>query len=174
MRKKNPILFYSLLISISLYIGGLLIGVLLSRAINPDLGAFNGSTGKDWFDYFGHNFSIQLLLSVGFITFCIINVSLLLINGFLYGHLLGYSVVNNMLYDFLALTIPHGIFEIPATILASTLGFYILITICRCIYKKEIRAIFTKSKGLFYLKFLSVIFLFQLIASFIEAYFHLI
>ena len=90
------------------------------------------------------NFSVFALLmnnwqamlfsaAYGFIPFLFLPLLSLLVNGALVGMLGGLYLSAGAILLYLAGTLPHGIFELPAIVLSVTCGVYLCRNICRII-----------------------------------------
>lgn len=85
------------------------------------------NVGRTIFDYFIHNVLADVFISFTIFTFGIFTAALLLVNGFLVGVSIMHSLQhgNDLIYIVTAL-VPHGIFEIPAMIIAGSIGFKLI------------------------------------------------
>lgn len=72
---------------------------------------------------FINNFEASLLLFIGGATFGIVTLFVLLANGVIIGFVVEYAIELQGTATVAAGIIPHGIFEIPAFIISSGLGF---------------------------------------------------
>ncbi|MEA4957836.1 MAG: stage II sporulation protein M [Methanobrevibacter sp.] len=96
----------------------------ISGAMNPMVDSFRervqqGDIQLTHNSIFFNNIYVGIILYCGAITFCLITASVLITNGVF----IGYFATKMPLYSFLLLTLPHGIFEIPAIIIAGASGF---------------------------------------------------
>ena len=71
---------------------------------------------------FVNNFTVALILYAGGALLGIMGITVLAMNGLF----LGFFAAQMDLTSYIALTLPHGIFEIPAIIIATTGGFVLL------------------------------------------------
>lgn len=72
---------------------------------------------------FVNNLQTSVILFIGGATFGLVTLLILAVNGFVIGIVIEYVRQEQGLYVILAGIIPHGIFEIPALVLAATFGF---------------------------------------------------
>jgi len=72
---------------------------------------------------FINNTEASLLLFIGGAAFGIVTMFILMTNGIIVGFVLQFTMIEKGLPVVLAGIIPHGIFEIPAFIIAAGLGF---------------------------------------------------
>lgn len=116
---------------------------------------------ESWYFYFKNNFISCLIISLGIFFFGIPSIGLILFNGFMLGNAIANSFTQEYgVINILLALVPHGIFEISAIILAGGIGLKGI-----TIYQKG----FTKTLGIRVLLLFSLISLFLLIASVIEA-----
>jgi len=128
-----------LLLSAAIYFVSLLIGLLIGY-LSPDfIGNFVVNTTQQIHSHvelttasiFNNNLQVAIMTYIGGAT-GIISAGLLFFNGFILGSLVGFlmqgDIVNSStsnLVDILSYILPHGIFEIPAFIIATAAGFRI-------------------------------------------------
>lgn len=137
------------IISCIVYIIGAILGLFFDDILQLDEPEKDISIST--FEYFQHNFKANILISLSIFTFGFFTTAIILANGFIIGASYLHSVAEgySSLYIILALA-PHGIFEIPAMLLASTIGFKFLDAIIKKIkgnkkifLLKDILALFT-------------------------------
>lgn len=151
------------IITFMIYIIGIILGLLFNDILQLDEPEkeINIST----LEYFQHNLKANILISLSVFTFGIFTTTLILVNGFVVGASFLYSTTGEytFLYTTLALA-PHGVFEIPAMLLAGTIGFKILDAIIKRIkgYKK---VYFFKDIFILFV----IILIFTMLAAIIEA-----
>jgi len=112
---------------------------------------------------------IILIITIGvvFIPLTLINLTY---NGLTIGYLIGDSLKKGASFSQLAiLTLPHGIFEIPAIIIAGAAGFKIPYEIIRYLVGKK-EQILTKEDIKEYLTLALISIILIIIAAFVEAY----
>ena len=95
----------------------------ISEAMNPVINSFRervqqGDIQLTHDSIFFNNVYVGIILYCGAITFGLLTASVLISNGVF----IGYFATKMPLYSFLLLTLPHGIFEIPAIIIAGSSG----------------------------------------------------
>ncbi|MFC7439657.1 stage II sporulation protein M [Laceyella putida] len=112
-----------LIVSSAIYFGSLLLGCLLYITVPFNLGKIKVVNQTAWFEYVMHNGSLNLVLIFGFLTFCVVSVVLLLFNGVIIGYMVAHAAKYGMFLKFFFLLAPHGIAEIPAMLLASSISF---------------------------------------------------
>jgi stage II sporulation protein M len=123
-----------LLFSIILFAGGMILGITLILSVNTET-AVLGMNSENYYDkregfegslfFFIQNLKVVLLLVSGILLFGIPTVPILFLNGLWLGGVLAGNYLSGMGVTELFLTVvPHGLFEIPALILAGYLGLY--------------------------------------------------
>mgnify|MGYP003294367299 CR=1 FL=1 len=128
---------YLLVFSILLFVVPLLIGYFFAdnfSFMNDIIELFgkqvtNGNIQLTTSSLFANNFKVDIILFLGSVLFAIIGILILVFNGLF----IGYFATKISLIPFLALTIPHGIFEIPSLIISSFAGFIVLSFILKTI-----------------------------------------
>ncbi|MBF4469296.1 MAG: stage II sporulation protein M [Methanobrevibacter arboriphilus] len=120
---KFIILFSTLLFVIPMLFG-YFFASYISEAMNPVINSFRervqqGDIQLTHDSIFFNNVYVGIILYCGAITFGLLTASVLISNGIF----IGYFATKMPLYSFLLLTLPHGIFEIPAIIIAGSSGF---------------------------------------------------
>ena len=93
----------------------------------------------------------------------------LILNSIHFGYLLKLVVFKGDLHSFLIIVLPHGIFEIPAIIIAGAAGFKIPYEIIRYLAGKK-EQILTKEDIREYLTLALISIILIVIAAFVEAY----
>ena len=120
-----------LLISILLFVIPMLIGYFcaneISEYVKPIVDAFeqqveDGTVTLTTHSLFTNNVTVAFILYALAALGGVFGAIILANNGLF----IGYYGVNFDIYAYLALTLPHGIFEIPAIIIATTGGFVLL------------------------------------------------
>jgi stage II sporulation protein M len=98
---------------------------VLLQALNDDLFSYinEQSPPQMAVTLFINNLEASLLLFIGGATFGIITLMILLTNGVIIGFVVEYAAKLQGSAAVVAGIVPHGIFEIPAFIIASGLGF---------------------------------------------------
>jgi stage II sporulation protein M len=151
--------------SISILILSILSGALLQKLVLGqifDTGVTNPEDIDHWWFYFKNNSITCLIIISGIFIYAITTLFSLVFNGFLIGiALVSVSDQGASIGEILAALLPHGVFEMPALIIASMIGLKGF-----SFYKKE------KDKN-YYIKLgklVGLVLLLLLFASFIEAY----
>ncbi|HII67920.1 MAG TPA: stage II sporulation protein M [Thermococcaceae archaeon] len=128
------------------------------------------SEEKVSFSYiFTNNFKAALILSFGgTLTFGGLAFLNLVLNGMNLGALFYEALSSNDLNVFLLLTIPHGIFEIPALIIAGSAGFKILHELLRFALGKK-KEMITEEDAKEFFKLVGVSIALIFIAAIIES-----
>lgn len=125
-----------LIISAAIFLVSCLMGVLAARE-NPEVGTtlltlFKDTVGTGMTDrpplelagiLFINNLGACVLLFIGGAAFGVLTVFILSVNGIVIGAILETARTMKGMTFVLAAIVPHGIFEIPAFILAGMLGF---------------------------------------------------
>lgn len=174
MRKKiNRLIFLSFL----LFFIGFLLGISLPTRYkilgNVDITPFlEREFGKEKLSFsyiFENNLKASLLLSFGgALTFSGLTFLNLIFNGMNLGALFYEALASNDVGTFFLLIFPHGIFEIPALIIAGAAGFKIPYELLRfALGKKEEILTEEDAKEFFKLVGISIVLIF--IAAVIEA-----
>lgn len=116
-----------LIISALLFFIPLFIGYIFSGTLDPYLGyvlkefkkeIVKGELKLTVLSIFLHNLQIAIVLYLGGII-AIVTVVSLIFNGLF----IGYTASKYPLMDFIILVLPHGVFEVPAIIIAGAAGF---------------------------------------------------
>lgn len=127
------------------------------------------STSLNFISIANHNAFLIIQLIIGSALFGITTFSLLLYNGILFGIFLANSIeCNANISKIFLLIAPHGIFEIPATIIAGAAGFKIPYEIIRYLAGKKDQVL-TKEDIKEYLTLAIISIILIVIAAWIEA-----
>lgn len=127
---KNNI--FLIILATAIFIGSMCVGYIFSgfldSILTPAVSTFKErvATGEikiETFSIFKNNLNVITIMYLGGIIFGILPAILLLYNGLFIGY---FASLSTSLNKFLILTLPHGIFEIPAIILAATGSFVIV------------------------------------------------
>ena len=129
-------LSYSISFSLVIFVVFLAIGALtisqnsesaetLIQALNDDLFSYINEQDSATMavTLFINNLEASILLFIGGATFGVVTMIVLLTNGVIIGFVLEYAAKAQGVAAVAAGIIPHGIFEIPAFIISSGLGF---------------------------------------------------
>ncbi len=114
------------------------------------------------------NLIVIARLLTGAILFALPTFVCLVVNGYYFGSYIATAILNNSLNKFIILTLPHGIFEIPATIIAGAAGFKIPYEIIRYLAGKK-KQILTKEDIKEYLTLALISIILIVIAAWIGA-----
>lgn len=129
-----------LLFAVAVYAAGIVVGTQMATP-RADAGAFKPGTaetsGGFWFFLF-HNTPVVALMSVGILTAGLLTLFLLLFNGIMVGSLLKFADAGGELWHALGGILAHSPFEIPATLLAATIGFAPVSVVCRLAVGKTV------------------------------------
>jgi len=121
-------------------------------------------------DILENNTQVILIILTGILTFGITSLLNIISNGFLLGGNIKIAIKSGAsLYNILILLFPHGIFEIPAIIIAGAAGFKIPYEIIRYLAGKK-EQILTKEDIKEYLTLALISIILIVIAAFVEAY----
>ncbi|MGL4670198.1 MAG: stage II sporulation protein M [Methanobacteriaceae archaeon] len=139
---------FLVLFSTVLFLGSMLTGYIfsgfLASFLTPIVSNFkervvSGEIKIETFSIFKNNLNVIIMMYVGGIALGILPAIILVYNGLFIGYFASLSV---NISKFLILTLPHGIFEIPAIILAASASFvfvkFIILFINNLISYKEI------------------------------------
>lgn len=122
LNKYTKIQTYSILLALTIFIISVVIGYSI------DLGFESGEKfTASTIEVFLHNLSLCLIFIIGVLSFGIVSLFLLFINGVYLGSAINFYVAN---YSFKKMTLifaPHAIFELPAIILSASIGFLLLL-----------------------------------------------
>ncbi|USH00409.1 stage II sporulation protein M [Thermococcus argininiproducens] len=154
-----------------IFIFGLIFG--LFSASQNDYSAYFGFDPFDNFNpgflfFFRHNINVAFLLWSGAVTFGITTLVNLLFNAFVIGSAIGTTATQIGLTKTLLIILPHGVFEIPALIIAGAAGFKIPYELLRfALGKKKEMITEEDAKGFFKFVGISIVLIF--IAAVIES-----
>ena len=134
IENKFLLLFSTLLFVIPMFIG-YFFAPYIAGALNPMVDSFRDRVQQGEIkitpdSIFFNNVYVAIIMYFGSILFGIITVSALVTNGVF----IGYFATQMPLGAFLLYTLPHGIFEIPAIIIAGCGGFVLLKFIFNFVY----------------------------------------
>ena len=115
-----------------------------------------------------NNLVVILRILLGSFTFGVYTIIIITLNGFNIGSLMAHAIEIGNIKTFLSLTFPHGIFEIPAIIIAGAAGFKIPLEIIRYLAGKK-KQILTKDDIKEYLTLALISIILIVIAAWIEA-----
>jgi len=123
VENKFIILFSILIFIIPMFIG-YIFAHYISELLNPMVDSFrdrvqNGDIKIAFDSIFLNNIKVGIIMYGGAVVFGLLTALLLISNGVF----IGYFATQMPLNAFLLYTLPHGIFEIPAVILAGASGF---------------------------------------------------
>lgn len=150
---------------------------LVASFVNPAINQMSqevATEGMIFTEIFSNNLQADFLTMVSGLFFSIISLFGIIYNGMIIGYILGTS--SDLLFVIL-LIVPHGIFEIPASILSLSVALMITHLCIRCIKGIFYRSLtltgeILRSKSLINAVIISaiVIFILLVIAAFIEVY----
>lgn len=150
-----------------LFVIGIVSGVILSYIFLQNPSKLELNTNLSAVELFSHNYVWFIIFLFGFLTFGIINISMLLYNGGVIGFLIGYSLKTKQFIQLIIWLAPHGVFEILALIISNGFAFFILYFF----YLKIIKEVKTNIKIKFlFIRSLLLITIFSIIASLLEVY----
>lgn len=114
------------------YFVGSTVSLLLSLILNVRLGIMTfGVINHHWSQIFFHNVIIVLVIIFSGFLMSIPSFLLIFINGFIFGAVLGQSIISNQVLELLVTTLPHGIPEIAAFLMAGEISLSISKKIAR-------------------------------------------
>ncbi|MCI0768191.1 stage II sporulation protein M [Bacillus sp. TL12] len=108
--------------SILIYITSTIFGFIFAQNLEDSFDTINNIYEKTPFDYILHNGKILLALILGVITFGLSTIYMVIMNGVFLGLSIYHTYHSQSILFTILSILPHGIFEIPAIILASSLG----------------------------------------------------
>ena len=174
--KYNRTLFKLVVVSLFLYFFSFSVSLVVLTPITKVLGHnatinLHEMEKRASFEYIlVNNLKIITLIVTGSFTFSILTIVNILYNGLTLGYLIGNALRNGFsLNQLILLTLPHGIFEIPAIIIAGAAGFKIPYEIIRYLAGKK-EQILTKEDIKEYLTLALISIILIVIAAFVEAY----
>ncbi|UOY91141.1 stage II sporulation protein M [Ectobacillus sp. JY-23] len=132
MIKKMP--WYSLIVTL-VYILGAAIGAYSASKLNMELTPDPQKLNYD--TVILHNLNVVLLMAAGIVTLGIGTLSIIFINGSSLGITLGAFADKHYFGDIVMALVPHGIFEIPAFIIAAAGDLYICVAIILLIMRRK-------------------------------------
>ena len=157
---------------------GFTVGVAITADINNTPHTFSSSKkldiqnihnkSNDFFIILQNNLKLLIRLLVGSCIFGITTFIELFFNGIYFGSVCSYYLKFNNYNIILFLTLPHGIFEIPAIIMAGAAGFKIPYEIVRYLAGKKEQPL-TKEDVKEYLTLALISIILIVIAAWIEA-----
>lgn len=108
------------------YLVGCTVSLLLSLVLNVSLGMMTfGNVNYHWWQVFFHNIIIVLVIIFSGFLMSIPSFLLIFINGFIFGAVLGQSIISNQLLELVISTLPHGIPEITSFLIAGEISLSI-------------------------------------------------
>ncbi|ADG13972.1 protein of unknown function DUF95 transmembrane [Methanocaldococcus infernus ME] len=142
----------------------------LSKINNNSLPNFKPKIQFNFISILTNNLKVILLMLAGAITFGLSTFINLLFNGFNVGVLIGSTfLTNEPLKLITALILPHGIFEIPAMLIAAIAGFKIPYEITLYLLDRKEKPI-TEEDIKEFLKLALISIILIIIAAFVEVY----
>ncbi|WP_191559528.1 stage II sporulation protein M [Metabacillus idriensis] len=127
LKDKSLIMISILIFTLSMVLGISLVLSVGNDGSIPGMDESNAYIKREglsgaWF-FFTQNLKVALMLISGILVFGITTIPILLINGFWLGSVLGSQYISGKsILDLFLAIVPHGIFEIPALLLAGYLG----------------------------------------------------
>ncbi len=160
-----------------LFLSGVLCGYfqqysILSNNLNNNLNLSaisRNSLALNFMDILNHNMEIIIINIFGGFIFSIPTMLSLFYNGMIIGYDTKLALSHSTLKTVLIFTLPHGIFEIPAIIIAGAAGFKIPYEIIRYLAGRK-EQILTKEDIKEYLTLALISIILIVIAAFVEAY----
>lgn len=169
----KPYLVLSCLVFVIAFIVGIIEADAIGDFMNQIFTNMSRSVSLTFGDLFYNNIRVDFIIMITGLAFSVFSVMATFLNGML----LGYSFTHFKIPVLLALTIPHGIFEIPALVLSLTVAFMITqveINVLRAVFSdgKNINTVYIKSSKIIKVIFVTMVLICVLtaIAAFIEAY----
>ncbi|MFT8872944.1 MAG: stage II sporulation protein M [Sporolactobacillus sp.] len=161
MKKRKKLLF---MWACLIFVGSIILGYFLQVHFFNEFSKYTHVTivkGSWWF-YFSSNLFICTLMFIGIFVFAITTIPLAIYNGIIIGSSIGLALNNNYpsISKVILSLLPHGIFEIPATILSIYIGIQGFI-----FYKQTVKLNFYK----YILKMYSLVVFLLLLASLTES-----
>jgi uncharacterized membrane protein SpoIIM required for sporulation len=128
LRKYNISLMY--LLSTLLYTFSIAFVLILSLILNVSFGEMNYTNDLGgWYPIFLHNLKIDIIIILGGFLLSVPAIILVLFNGFLFGGIMGQSIINGETLTFIKTVAPHGIIETAGFLLASCISLQISLRI---------------------------------------------
>ena len=156
--------------TVGLFAGSLLLSsYIVSEKRVLSILSSDETSRPDMMFFLNNNIKIILSLIFGSLTFSTLTVVILLYNGIISGIIIKTVAKQIGLTKSLFLILPHGIFEIPAIIIAGAAGFKIPYEIVRYLMGKKEQPL-TKENIKEYLTLALISIILIVIAAFVEAY----
>lgn len=158
--EKRLFFYTTLLLILSIIIGMLLQKLILGEIF--ETGLINPDDVDHWWFYFKNNSLACLVIISGIFIYAITTIFSLVFNGFLIGiALVSVHGQGASFWEIAGAILPHGIFEMPALIIAGMIGFKGF-----SFYNKQKN----RSYYIHLAKLVGIVLILLLAASFIEAY----
>ncbi|MZQ84001.1 hypothetical protein GQF01_17955 [Paenibacillus sp. 5J-6] len=117
---------------------GCIIGSLITLILHMDIGNLSFiKKDSTWITLFLHNLYVNGLLVLGGVLLGFPTLIILFVNSIITGFQFSQSFLTGQISELLFGIMPHGIFEIPASILSAALGFQIFGFIYTLIFSKN-------------------------------------
>ena len=168
-----------ILISLIIYISSFLLGLLISLhkyaynflIFNRSFTNIYQNQNSGLFKYILiNNIKIIFIILLGFLSVGLTTIINIIYNGVYFGYLVAHAVyLGYNIEVIILLTFPHGIFEIPAIIIAGAAGFKIPYEIVRYLAGRKEQPL-TKEDIKEYLMLALISIILIVIAAFVEAY----
>jgi uncharacterized membrane protein SpoIIM required for sporulation len=165
---------FSLIFVVFLYICSFLLGYTIIPVASNGEKVYNVEVLRlqkvNFIDILRNNLIVIIQLIVGALVFGLLTVINIVFNGLSFGFLVSRAFQKSLsLYAVASLTFPHGIFEIPAIIVAGAAGFKIPYEIVRYLMGKKEQPL-TKEDIKEYITLALISIILIVIAAFVEAY----
>jgi uncharacterized membrane protein SpoIIM required for sporulation len=160
---------------IILYICSFLLGYINGLVVNKGKKEVSNieilwSRKVDFMDILKNNLIVTIKLILGAFILGLLTFTIIVFNGLSFGYLISEAFQKGLsLCTIVFLTLPHGIFEIPAIIIAGAAGFKIPYEIVRYLAGRK-EQILTKEDIKQYLTLALISIILIVIAAFVEAY----
>ncbi|MDN5363988.1 MAG: stage sporulation protein [Eubacteriales bacterium] len=148
MKGKSKVVesrYFGLLISAAVYTFSILVGYISGKYVlfvEPSF--FNRyflsqtNTKITWLAVITHNTLIILLIAIGgLLSFGIVSAAILFSNGFYVGLTIAFALTRVSITYILKKLLPHGIIEIPALLIASSMGFRLLQVVLLYVFRRD-------------------------------------
>lgn len=121
--QENKVIRNSIILAIIIFLASSVFGYITKLDFNKI------EFYPDFKTIFTTNSRLSIILIIGILSFGVVSLALLCINGFYFGAALEYSVNSIGIGKTLRILVPHAIFEIPSILLSSSIGFILILLI---------------------------------------------
>lgn len=150
------------------FFAGIVLSLFIGNQIHLDKVKLLNGFHYEWYQIAANNIGAGLLIAASGLLLSVPSVLLTLFNGFMLGYLVMLSASHYSAAAIIAALAPHGIFELPAIILACTIGLKPFYWLLRFVRTKQ--SVDWKQEGLKIAWLLGLVIALFIVASLIETY----